>query len=279
MLSVIYGLLSAITWGAGDFAGGLASRRTSIYSVVLITWAAGILILPPIAIISREPLLPLSSWLWCASAGAFGVFGILMLYQAMSVGSMSLAAPVAAVTAAVFPVVVGAFVDGLPGIATFTGFILALVGVWLISQAQRDQKKAKFHLRDIKLPLLAGVGFGLFFILMPLGSQDRLFWPMVASRSAGLLLLLVFVISRRRSLRPSRGSLPLIGLNFVLDGAGTAFYILAAQVGRMDVAAVVTSLYPGTTILLAWIFLREKITVVQWAGIGFALAAIALLSI
>jgi drug/metabolite transporter (DMT)-like permease len=279
MLSVIFGLLSAITWGAGDFSGGLASRRTSAYQVVAINWTAGLLILPVIAVFSGEPLLPLSNWLWCAAAGGFGVVGILIMYQALADGTMSLVASVAAVTAAAFPVVVGSFVDGLPGIATISGFILALVGVWLISQTQSGQKKAQVRLRELKFPLLAGVGFGFYYILMPLGSQDKVFWPMVASHTAGVLVMLVFMTLRRRSWLPTRGSYLLIGLNLVLDNAGTFFYILAARAGRMDIAAVLSSLYPGMTILLAWMVLREKINWVQWAGIGFALAAIVLFSV
>lgn len=223
--------------------------------------------------------MPLSNWLWCAAAGGFGVLGLLILYQAMADGTMSLVASVSAVTAAALPVVVGSFVDGLPGIATIAGFILALVGVWLISQVQNGQRKTQVSLGELKLPLLAGMGFGLYFILMPQGSQDNVFWPMVASRSIGVFVMLVFMITRRRSWLPPRGSYPLLGLNFVLDIAGTIFYILAAQAGRMDIAAVLTSLYPGMTILLSWMVLREKITRVQWSGIGFALAAIALISV
>lgn len=279
MLSVIFGLLTAITWGAGDFTGGLASRRSSAYQVVTIIWFAGFFVSFVVAVLSGEPLMPLSNWLWCAAAGGFGVLGLLILYQAMADGTMSLVASVSAVTAAALPVVVGSFVDGLPGIATIAGFILAIVGVWLISQVQNGQRKTQVSLGELKLPLLAGMGFGLYFILMPQGSQDNVFWPMVASRSIGVFVMLVFMITRRRSWLPPRGSYPLLGLNFVLDIAGTIFYILAAQAGRMDIAAVLTSLYPGMTILLSWMVLREKITRVQWSGIGFALAAIALISV
>ena len=279
MFSILYGLLSAATWGASDFYGGLASQRAPSYQVAAVQWTAGLIIIPVVALISGEQLMPWSGWLWCGAAGGIGVWGILILYKALASGKMSLTASVSAVSAAALPVLVGSLIEGLPGLATATGFILALAAIWLISQTQDDQSNKQPGLGELKLPLIAGMAFGSYFILMYQGSQDGLFWPMVASRSMGVLVLGVFMAARRHPWLPSRGAYPLIGLTFSLDVASTIFFILAVQAGRMDVVAVITSLYPGMTILLAWLVLREKITRVQWIGIGLALAAIVLFSV
>jgi drug/metabolite transporter (DMT)-like permease len=124
------------------------------------------------------------------------------------------------------------------------------------------------------------VGFGLYFIMMHQASDSALVWPMVASRSGGMALMLAFMLALRHDWRvASASAFPLIILNAVLDVGGNVFYILAGQSGRMDVAAVISSLYPGATVLLAWIVLKERINRVQWLGILAALAAIVLMTI
>jgi drug/metabolite transporter (DMT)-like permease len=134
-------------------------------------------------------------------------------------------------------------------------------------------------LRDLALPLIAGVSFGVYLVLIERGSQNLLIWPMVASRTAGTLMMLVYVVARRERILPGGKAWPFIILNGLLDVSGNGLYILAGQAGRMDVAAVLASLYPGSTVLLAWMLLHEKITRPQFVGILMALGAIILMTI
>jgi len=279
MLTIIYGLSSALAWGGADFCGGLASRRGKAYQAVLFGEGIGLVILLVIAFASGEKPLPWTSWLLCTIAGSMGVIGLLLFFQSMVKGQMSVAAPVSALTAALLPVIVGSIMDGFPGLLTFAGFGLALAAIWFISQPDGGPKTVRLRLADLSLPLIAGLGFGVYLILFERGSHNNLFWPMVASRLAGTVTMIIYTLSTRQPLLPKRGSWLLITLNGILDITGNGLYILAGQAGRMDMAAVLVSLYPGSTVLLAGLFLHERLNSSQLVGILAALAAIVLMTI
>ncbi len=280
MLSVFFGLISALVWGAADFAGGMASRRSSSYRVVLVAEVLGLFMLITAAFLISEPFFGWIPWLWCAAAGAIGSLGLVLLYRAMAEGKMSLAVPVSALMAALLPAVVGSFLEGLPSISTFTGFALALGAIWFISKPEQETNASKtIGFSDLFLPLVAGVGFGMYFILIHQGNQGSVIWPMVASRSGGSFILVFFLLFTRQGWKPSRAAMPLIVLNALLDVGGNAFYILADQFGRMDVAAVLSSLYPASTIGLAWLLLKERLNRPQMFGVFLALTAIVLITL
>jgi len=274
MFSILFGVLSAFSWGAADFTGGLASRRTNPFQNVLFGEILGLICLPVAAVLMGEPLISWEDGLWCGIAGGVAVVALALFYRAMAEGQMSIAASVSAITAAALPIVIGFFTEGRAGWLDFCGFALALAAVWLVSQSGESHEKVRVRLKDLSLPLISGAGFGFYFVLMDQGSQQGVLWPMVASRIMGVVVLSAIVRVQKRPLLPQRGVWPLLLVNFALDIAGNVFYILASQTGRMDIAAVLTSLYPGMTILLAWLILRERISRVQWLGILAALAAI-----
>lgn len=278
MISVLFGLSSALSWGGGDFVGGLASRKTGAYRAVMYAEIFGLLLLLGALAIWGEPMLGWQNLLLAGAAGLIGSTGLLVLYQAMITGQMSIATPVSALLAAVLPVVVGAFLEGLPALAKIAGFVLALAAVWLVAQEAGGKTQLR-RLADLRLPLFAGLCFGTYFIIMHEASGSALIWPMVASRTGGALVLLAFMLLRRESWGMAVNVWPLVAVNTVLDIGGNAFYILAGQAGRMDVAAVLGSLYPGATVILAWLILKEKINLLQKSGILIALVAIALMTL
>ena len=279
MLSILFGLTSAISWGAGDFTGGLASRKTGAYRAVFYGEAFGLVLLLAVVLASPQPMPDLKSILLSIAAGGLGTTGLLLLYSAMARGKMSIAGPVSALLAAALPVIVGMFSDGFPGYLTLLGFGFALVAIWLISQSEDGMKDIFTHLSDLRLPLLAGVGFGLYFILMNAATRQTTFWPMIYSRAAGLLAMALFILVRRDSFVTVRAAWPVMILNGILDVGGNFFYILAGQAGRLDISAVLSSLFPGSTVILASIILKERLTRTQWIGIFCALAAIILFTI
>jgi drug/metabolite transporter (DMT)-like permease len=279
MLSILFGLASALSWGAGDFAGGLASRKTGAYRAVLYGEAIGLALLLLFGLRGPQPIPDVISWIYAVIAGALGTAGILMLYASMVEGKMSIAAPVSALLAAALPVVVGIFTQGTPGLPTFIGFGFALSAVWLVSQSEDGIKDIFSHLADLRLPLLAGVGFGCYFTFMNLATRQVTFWPIVAGRSAGLAVMVLFILFRRGEWRPERAAWPFLILNGVLDVGGNLFYVLAGQTGRLDVSAVLSSLFPGATVLLASLVLKERISRVQWLGVAAALIAIILFTV
>jgi len=279
LASSIFGLLSALTWGAGDFTGGIVSRRSGIYRAAFYGELTGMLFLVIMLVLVREPLPAWPVWVWSASAGAIGSVGLLLLFRSMVEGQMSVAAPVSALMSAVLPVIASTLTEGLPGLTKYLGFALALVAIWLISQGEGHQKKLHLHLADLRLPLLAGVCFGAYFILMHQGSRSATVWPMMFGRMAGSIILFFFAAANQQLHWPDRYITPLVFLNAAGDIAGNTFYILSGQFGRLDVAAVLGSLYPGTTILLAGLILHERLNRSQWVGIMAALAAIVLMTI
>jgi len=250
LISIPFGLLSALAWGAADFAGGIASRKTGAYRAVLYGEGFGLVLIVAAAVIVRQPTPAWTVWVLAGVAGAIGSIGLLLLFRAFTEGMMSIAAPVSALLAAILPVVVGAFTEGLPSPWTFLGFGFALTAVWLISRAEGNDGHILAHLSDLRLPLIAGIGFGLYFILLHAATRQATLWPMVASRSGGALAVVLYMAGRKDSWRVERAVWPFIALNGILDIGGNALYILAGQAGRLDVSAVLSSLYPGATVIL-----------------------------
>jgi drug/metabolite transporter (DMT)-like permease len=216
-----------------------------------------------------------------ALGGMLGTFGLLMLYRALSQGRMSIAAPVSALFAALLPVAVGLITQGLPTLFQLIGFGFALAAIWLISQGSSTEPFRLENLADLRLPLLAGLGFAGYFIFLHRASNgsDLLFTPIIISRTAGTVLILMVVLARRDSFVVPREAWPIVLTNATLDVGGNLFFILASQTGRLDISAVLSSLYPGSTVILAWLFLKEKISPKQIAGIVSALIAIVMFTL
>ena len=272
---IALGLASALLWGAGDFWGGWTSKRQSVYSVIVSSQIVGLLLFIALAVLSGERVPPIGDRAVSAVAGLAGSLGILALYRALADGRMGIAAPVSAVVAAALPVAAGFVLDGAPTVWQFAGVGLALIAVWLISRTAG----ARLNWRDLSLPIVAGVGFGVFFVLIGHVSDRAVWWPLVAVRTVSLsTLTIVATVQRQPRLVEQRYWL-LVALVGALEVGGNAFFALAGQVGRLDVAAVISSLYPATTVWLAWLILKEHLTRQQLIGVVAALAAIVLISI
>lgn len=280
MLPIFYGLISALTWGAGDFAGGLAARKTGAYRAVLWAEAIGLVVLLGALFFVDEAFPDGHVILLSTIAGMLGSLGLLAFYHAMSVGQMSTAAPVSALLAAALPVVVGSILDGWPKLTTLIGFGLAFAAIWLISQDEQAVLPPVIGMNGLKIALVAGIGFGFYFVLMNRASADNhVLWPMIFARSSGMLLVLGFLLIRRENFTVVRSAWPFLLINGVFDVGGNLFYILSGQHGRLDVSAVLGALYPGMTVFLAWVFLKERIARIQALGIALALGAIVLFTL
>ena len=283
MLSIIYGIASAATWGAADFIGGLASKRTSPYRVLFLAEIAGLIPFTVLALLTREPIPATVDLLWGAISSLVGLAGLMILYRALADGQMTIAAPDSALFAALIPVIFGFFTLGAPSFTTLIGFGLAFFAVWLISQT--DSSNWRFllrgpgSLRDLRLPLLSGLFFGLYFIVIHRATLNAFFWPLVAARFAGFAAFGLYALLTRQAAMPPRDVWGFCIINGVIDIGGNAFYILSAQTGRMDVAAVLGALYPASTVLLAWVFLKERISWIQTFGVFLVFSAIVLFTI
>ncbi|MFT5049163.1 MAG: drug/metabolite transporter (DMT)-like permease [Chlamydiales bacterium] len=284
LLPILYSLASALAWGAGDFSGGVASKRGDTYLVVLISQALGGLLLAGLALLYSESLLRNVDLVYGAVAGIAGMVGLLALYTGLASGRMSVIAPLAAIVSVTPPVVVAALTDGVPGAMTIVGFGFVLIAVWLLSAG--GGATGRIQGSELRCALIAGVAFSVYFVFIDRVSTGAIFVPLVAARVASVSLLALYLRLRPGSLARlqqgdrARGSLlAIIALAGLFDAAGNAFFALAVQAGRLDVAVILASLYPAGTVFLAWIFLKEPVTRLQWLGVLSALIALALIAI
>ena len=274
--TILFGLAASLLWGSGDFSGGLASRRANASSVVTAAYAIGFVLLVGLALLWREPFPAPLDIVWGGLAGLAGAIGLIAFYSALSIGRMGIAAPVSAILTATLPVLFSVFTEGLPSLLQLLGFTLALLAIGLISRPERTKGRPE----GLGLALLAGCGFGCFFILISRVHHTATFWPLAVARLTSVLFLVIVVLLiRRQEVLPKRTVAPLVIIAGALDAFGNAFFVLATHVGRLDIAAVLSSLYPAATVLLAAIVLRERVTRIQALGILVALVAIPLISV
>ncbi len=273
--TVAFGLAASLSWGAGDFSGGLATRRANVFGVVFAAHVTGLVLLIALALAGSEPFPSALDIVWGGVAGLVGAVGIVAFYRALAIGRMGINAPITGVLTAAVPVLFSAFAIGLPHLIQLAGFVLALLAVGLISLPRGTMGRPE----GLGLAVLAGLGFGSFLILIGQVSPGVIFWPLAAARLSSSLFMLAIVLIRRQEVLPKKTVLPIVILAGTLDVAGNAFFVLAAHAGRLDAAAIVSSLYPAVTVLLASIMLRERVSRLQALGVLAALVAIPLISV
>jgi drug/metabolite transporter (DMT)-like permease len=274
LTAILCGVASAASWGAGDFSGGLASRRAPVLGVLVVGQLAGTTLIAAAALLLGEGAPPAAAIGWAVSAGAAGAVGLAALYRGLAVGRMAIVAPISAVLSAAVPVAWGIAEEGLPPASKLAGFALALAGIWLVARAGETGAGRA----GLAHAIVAGCGFGGFLVLMHRGAQGGTFWPLAAARGTSLGLALAAALALRRAWAPARAAVPLVLLSGVFDAGGNALFVLAAQAGRLDVASVLSSMYPASTVALAALLLRERVSRPQGAGIAAVLAAIALIA-
>ncbi len=273
--AIAFALASAAAWGAGDFSGGLATRRTNVFSVIVLMHAVGLLFLVSLAVLTNEPAPSTADLIWGFGGGLVGGVGLAALYQALARGQMGITAPLIAVLATGFPVIVSLVLEGLPQLTQLVGFGLALLSVWFISRSEDSGGR----LTGIRLILLAGAGLGGFAILIHQVSDHAVFWPLVAARIASTTLMFALAYSGRRVWYPPPKLVPLVLVAGLLDVSGNIFFVLAVQAWRLDIAAVLSGLYPAITVLLAWVVLKEQISRAHALGITAAILSIILIAL
>ncbi|HSB00278.1 MAG TPA: EamA family transporter [Anaerolineales bacterium] len=274
-LAILLALSAAVAWGSGDFTGGLVSRRVGPFHTVFIAYSVGLLALILVALARREPFPPASDLAWGALAGLSGMIGLGFLFRGFVTGRMGIVAPVSAVLAAAIPVVFTAFTEGLPRQLQLLGFGLALASIWMLSRPERLGSRPA----GLGMALLAGLGFSGFFIAIGQVGEGAVFWPLVAGRLAACAAMTALALFTRRPMIPSPFPLGLLVLAGILDVLGNLFFLLAMQLGRMDVTAVLGSLYPAVTAILAWLLTREHMARLQMLGVAVAVLAIVMITI
>jgi drug/metabolite transporter (DMT)-like permease len=245
------------------------------FQVLATSAASGLVLLILLVLASRESPVAGVPLLWAAAAGVGTTVGVAALYRGLAIGSAASVAPVAAVVAALLPVLFSALTLGLPGVLRVAGFLVALLGIFLVARAAPQGPGTR---EGVRLGALAGVGFGAFLVLIAKAGSGGVFVPLAVARTVMLLGAIALLIRRRTPL-PGPGASPLALLAGGFDASGTALYLLAQTYVRLDVAAVLSSLYPAATVLLARAITREPVTTMQWIGAAVCLAAVVLIAV
>ncbi|MFC6646614.1 EamA family transporter [Granulicella cerasi] len=279
-------LAAAISWGGGDFSGGMGTKASggstaAALRIIMLGSGMSFLFLCGMSLFTAAPMPSGAPLWWGLGAGVTAGIAVTAFYMALARGSMGPSAAVSGVLAAALPAVVSVFVDGKPGLVRVVGFLLAAAAIWMIAASGHKDSPG-----TMPFALLGGAGFGIYFVALRMANSLGIWEPMMLARVGSLITCGLIWLWVRRS-QPEESALPPMSpeawkwaaLVALLDTGGNVSYTAATRLGRLDEAAVVASLYPAGTILLAAWKLHERPTRVQRIGMLVALAAVMLVSL
>jgi drug/metabolite transporter (DMT)-like permease len=290
---IMLGLAAAVLYGAGDFLGGLATRKVQVLVVLMLAETAGVIVALPVAVTSSGPV-RLAGLAWGISAGLIGGLGLIVFYIGLAAGPMSVVAPVSGLASTVLPVGVALAEGERPGASVYAGALLCLAAIVLASSAGNSPSNSAHGTGAglwPRLPgsgpalgygIVAGVSFGLFFLLIRNAGQSGELWPVAAGRAGELAIVILAAAVLRRSVLPVAAERRLLfaaAFAGAIDVVANICYVAATRAGEFGLAVVLASLYPAVTVLLARMTLGERLRWVQRAGLGLAAIGVILVTV
>jgi len=280
MAAIAFALASSALWGLADYLGGLKSRTFPVPVVLAMMYLSSLTVML-VFVVARGEGPPSSSHVLASlGAGVVGIAGLSAFYRALAIGTMSIVAPIAS-TGVALPVIVGLIGGDDPGPVRSAGLALAVVGIVLASREEdtgaADSRQQRL---SIVLAIVAGLGFGSYFVLAEIGSSGDVAWALLLSRMSALPIIACFALLalRRGGTRPSGRALAgLAGIGLIDLGANW-FFNHASTIGELSSVAVGSSLYPVVTVMLAALLLGERVQGVQRAGVIVALTGVVLIA-
>jgi drug/metabolite transporter (DMT)-like permease len=270
-VAVLLALLTAVSYGVGDYSGGRASRLASTLSVTATSHLLGLAGLTLLALAAGADEVRAADLALGAAAGVFGFLGIVLLYRGLAGSAMTVVSPVSAVVAAVVPVVAGLVSGERPGAVAIVGIVVALAAIALVTHAGPLGGVTR---QAVLIAVGAGVGFGVFFVFVGAVSEDAGLWPLAVGRLVSAATAVTLAAVSGRSVVPARPALAFTIGAGAFDVAANVTFLLATRQGLLTIVAVVASLYPAVTVLLALVVDGERINGTQVAGLALAAAAI-----
>ena len=272
-MSAFLALLASLSYGVSDFLGGMLGRRIATTMVVLWSQSIGLLLAVAAALLFPADQVEAMDFVWGAVAGATGTVGLYFLYQGLAQGRMAVVSPIAALVGALVPLGVGLGMGERPLPVEWFGVGLALPAIWLVAAVgTKESPHGLLH------GLVAGVGFGCFFAGIAQTGDGSGFWPLVGARIAQVAMLAVLARRQHLGFPPPGTRLALVTVG-AADMLANVFVLAAFRSGLLTLVAVLTSLYPAVTVLLAVSILSEPIGPRQRFGLVLALVAVALIAI
>lgn len=281
---------SALSWGLGDFLGGLKSRRIALLGVLAVSQAVGLVLVGGFVVLRGQAPPGAEFALYAALGGVAGTAGIAAFYRGLAVGAMGVVAPISGLAASI-PVAVGVAGGERPSTLQVAGITLALTGVALASRESEPSPHAAGESPDpgfpgrrgrlaggVGLALVSAVGFGTFFVLIDRASEGDVPWAILTSRLVGISIILALVATMRPGALPRRSDAPALIALGAFDVAGQTLFAIATTEGLLSVVSVLASLYPVVTIVMARVVLGERVRALQRAGAVGALAGVVLIT-
>ncbi len=278
MAAIALAFCASTCWGVADFFGGLKSRSLPVLTVLLTIEAAGLVVIAVAVAAAGGPVPSVGAVAAAMGAGCAGIFGLAAFYRALAIGTMSIVAPISAVGLAL-PVIVGLTSGDQPSAVQGAGLACAAIGVVLASREPGHEEDVRRASRQsIVLALVAAVGFGSYFVGADRAADEGVLWTLLFSRVAATPIIALVVMARRDPLVPPRRDLWQLAAIGIVDLSATGLYAWATTKGLLSIVAVVGSLYPIATVVLARLLLAERIARGQAIGVGAALTGVALLA-
>jgi drug/metabolite transporter (DMT)-like permease len=275
VLAIALALGASLSWGLGDFVGGLKSRTLHVLTVLVLSQIVGLAAALTWVVAAGDGFPGWSATAWAAAAGASGCVGIGTLYRGMAIGAMGIVAPISAV-AAVIPFTVGVASGERPSALQVTGILLALAGVGVASREPAEGGGGRAS--GIGLALVAALAFGLYFVFADRAADESVPYAVATARGVSLLVALVAALVVGAALRPGRSSLPALAVVGLCDVGANMLFSLATTRGFLSVVSVLSALYPVATVVLAAVVLHERVSRTQRLGVAGALVGAALIT-
>lgn len=281
-VEILLAAAAALVYGVGDYCGGRASRKIDSLVVTCVGQVFSLMLLGIFLVILGDPAPGPRDWLWGAAGGVGGFVGLTLFYFALANGSMTVVAPLAAVVSASLPVGAGLFLGDRPSSIAYVGIVIAIVGIALVTGAL-GTAHAPTKMKIVGIAVLAGCGFGWMFVCLDRTSEDSGMWPLLAARIASITIAATIIFVRQLS--RDRSDRPAIRVNAIALWAGlfdmgaNILFVFANRQGLLSLVAVITALYPVSTIILALRLDHEKANRSQYVGMACAGLALAFVSL
>jgi drug/metabolite transporter (DMT)-like permease len=277
-MTIIFSLTAALFYGLADYSGSRASRFANSASITFLGQAVAFVALGVFLVIVKTPVMPLESWLWTTGGGFGGALALVAFYKAMSMGSMTVIAPITAVIGLSVPVIAGVLSGERPSGSAWIGILLATIAVALVADVL-DRHDLPTPPRVIWMAVAAGLGFGMIFVCMGNASHDHGVWPLFGQRLVSVpTVAAIALFQARRIFVPKKVILLSIAAG-VLDTSANGLYLLATSGELMSIVSVVVAMYPVATIFLAMTLDHERLHKSQGVGLLLAITSLVLISI
>lgn len=275
-MAALLALAGALCWGVGDFFGGLAAKRLAVIAVVVISQAIGLASLLIWVWLADEPFPGFVELLPAAGAGIAVLVGVTAFYRGLAIGAMGIVAPISA-AGPIVPLAVDAAHGTTPAALQVLGIGLVVVGIATLSNEPSGSGRTRVA-TGTGLAIVAALGFGLFFVGIDAGADESGAWAVVAARTAAVAIGLVAALVASRTLRPPRSLLPMLAFVGIVDTFANVLVATATNHGAVGIVAVLSSIYPLVTVVLARVVLGERLSAVKRGGGVVALAGAALVA-